>query len=814
MAFSGLIKTISGNQQYGLSLFVTLWLLLFPATSVLATNSNAVGTDVAKAEGAKKEVSIVVLAIRGIPKAIKMWTPTANYLSNAIPGYTFKIQPVSIDSIEENIASNKADFVLTNPALYAQLESKYGISRIATLRNRRPGGSYTQFGALIITRADHNNIKSLKDLKGKSFMAVHPRAFGGWWMAWRKMKQIGIDPENDFSRLVYSGFPQDKVVMAVKNGKVDAGTIRTDILERMAASGKIKLDDFRVLDPQTTTGFPFAHSTRLYPEWPFSITKKTSSDLAQNVAIALLRLSKHSFAAKESKSEGWTVPQDYQPVHELMKELRVGPYEKQIKITVDEVVDQYSSYITSILILFITILIGALIIARINRKLSASKDSLVTEVKERLHAESEQHKQVERIRTLYEVSSMPGLTLEQQIDEILKLGCRTLDMEVGKIALIDRNSKNNTMINIVVPGLLSMDPGSTSDFDSSFCEADSSKETSMLVHNHITASVHKDPSAKIAAGVEAYIGMPILTNDEQYWAISFASPRPHEPFPETDINIVKLMGRWVSVILEREKVENELQHAKEVSESANKTKNNFLANMSHELRTPLNAIIGYSELLKEEAEADGYAQYQKDLGRIYDSGSSLLTLINGILDISKIEADKMEVFYDPVNIKEVLSDVASTLQPSIRENKNKLITEYADNFETFETDHGKLRQILLNLIGNANKFTHGGEIRVNGKIESQNGNETLVIGVQDAGIGIEAENIPKLFKDFSQVDQSRSRKFEGTGLGLAISQRFCGLMGGEITVISTPGKGSIFTIRLPDPANQNNEGIVLFSKKA
>lgn len=602
--------------------------------------------------------------------------------------------------------------------------------------------------------------------------------------------------------------------MAVKSGKVDAGTIRTDILERMATSGKINLNEFRVLDPQTTPGFPFAHSTRLYPEWPFAITRNTSSDLAQDVTIALLRLSKHSLAAKESKSEGWTVPLDYQPVHELMRELRVGPYAKQIEISVDEVVDQYSPYIIAILFLFIAILIGAAIIYRFNRKLTTSKDSLVKEVKERLHAEAEQHKQVERIRTLYEVSSMPGLTLEQQIDEILKLGCRTLGMEVGKVSLIDRNNKNNTMINLVVPGLLNMDPGSTSDLDASFCETKSSEETSMLALNHISTSAYKDYSAKKISKVEAYIGIPILMKDEQYWVISFASHRPHEPFPETDINIVKLMGRWVSVIIEREKVENELQHAKEISESANKIKNDFLANMSHELRTPLNAIIGYSELLKEEAEEDGYTQYQKDLGKIYDSGSSLLTLINGILDISKIEADKMEVFYDPINIKEVLSDVASTLQPSIRENKNKLTTSYVDNLEKFETDHGKLRQILLNLIGNANKFTHGGEISVNGNIETQNGNKTLIIDIQDTGIGIEADNIPKLFNHFSQVDQSRNRKFEGTGLGLAISQRFCNLLGGEITVKSTLGGGSTFTIHLPDPANLNSEGIVLFSNKA
>lgn len=801
MAFSSLTLKISSKQGqllYLLTVFFTvLGLVLIPATHTLA---------------ADKEVQIAVLAKRGIPQTIKMWTPTANYLNNAIPGYTFKIQPVSLDSLDSKMADDNINFVLTNPASYAHLEATHGITRIATLRNRRPGGSYTQFGALIITRADRTDIKTLQDLKGKSFMAVHPRAFGGWWMAWRKMKQLGINPEENFSRLEFSGFPQDKVVMAVQKGDVDAGTIRTDILERMAASGKIKLDDFRVLDPQTTPGFPFAHSTRLYPEWPLAITKKTPSELAQDVAIALLRLSKHSLAAKESKSEGWTVPLDYQPVHELMKELRVGPYTKKIKISVNEVVDQFSPYLTAIILLFIALAAGALIIIRINRKLSASKNNLEKEVSERLHAESEQHKQVERMRTLYEVSSMPGLTLENHIDEVLKLGCRTLDMDIGKVSLINKINNNNAIINIVVPDSLTMNPGSTLSLDESFGEASTADGNDLLVLHHISTSTHKNHLDIKSAGVEAYIGMPILMDDEKYWIVSFASSRPHDPFPETDINIVKLMGRWVSVLIEREQIETKLQNAKELSESANKTKNDFLANMSHELRTPLNAIIGYSELLKEEAEADGYTQYQKDLEKIYDSGAGLLTLINGILDISKIEADKMEVFNDPVNMEQLLTDVASTLQPSIRDSKNKLIINKSDNLGVFETDHGKIRQILFNLIGNANKFTNGGQIHVSGNIENRNGNEFLTIKIQDTGIGIEAENISKLFDDFSQIDQSRNRKFEGTGLGLAISQRFCRLMGGEITVESTPGKGSTFTITLPSAANRAEEGIVLFSK--
>lgn len=753
-----------------------------------------------------KQINIAVLAHRGQKKALEMWQPTADYLSTQIPGYHYKIVPVSIDTIDDVVNSGNADFVLTNPALYAELEATNGVSRIATLRNRRPGGTYTQFGALIIARADRTNITDLESLKGKSFMAVHPRAFGGWWMAWRKFRQAGIEPERDFSELKYSGFPQDKVVLAVLNGEVDAGTIRTDVLERMATAGTIDFDKIKVIDPQSTPGFPYTHSTRLYPEWPFATTPNTSSELAQQVAIALLSLPADSPAALAASSEGWTVPLDYQPVQELMQELHVGPYVSLGKVSLSDAIYQHREWVMALAITLIIFISATFAVLTLNRRLIQSKEKLENEVKERKRAETSEHEQFEQIRTLYNVVSKPGKNLDQQIEEMLKLGCQVLDMEVGKVSLIDKKNNTNTMLNVVAPEPFGLKPGTTWDLNTTFCSVIVANKKPMLALNHINESEYKDHPIYKHTKVEAYIGFPISIGDDQIWTISFASPRPHSPFPKTDINLVKLMGRWINVSLERHLEQTELQTAKESAESANRAKSDFLANMSHELRTPLNAIIGYSELIQDEMQGHDPEQirHRSDLGKINNSGNHLLTLINNILDLSKVEADKMSINTDTTDIKMLINEVIDTVKPSAEKNNNQIFVKFSDNIKHLNTDSTKLRQSLLNLMSNAIKFTQDGSITVHTQWLEGKHEETIDIRVQDTGIGIKPDDLNTLFSPFTQAEESWSRQYGGTGLGLAISKRFCEMQKGNILVKSTFGEGTAFTIRLPNtPINDD-----------
>jgi signal transduction histidine kinase len=252
-------------------------------------------------------------------------------------------------------------------------------------------------------------------------------------------------------------------------------------------------------------------------------------------------------------------------------------------------------------------------------------------------------------------------------------------------------------------------------------------------------------------------------------------------------------------ILERQQIEEALKYAKEAAETANRAKSQFMANMSHELRTPLNAIIGYSEMLKEEAEDLEQEDFIPDLEKIKAAGTHLLGLINEVLDLSKIEAGKMELFIEPVNLDTLINEVLSTVQP-LMEN-NTLEIERPDLLGEMQTDLTKLRQMLLNLLSNAAKFTEQGIIHLAIKREGDN----IKFCVADNGIGMTEEQVQKLFQPFIQADSSTTRRYGGTGLGLAITKQFTEMMGGTLQVESEFGIGSTFTFSLPAHAKPQSQ---------
>lgn len=239
------------------------------------------------------------------------------------------------------------------------------------------------------------------------------------------------------------------------------------------------------------------------------------------------------------------------------------------------------------------------------------------------------------------------------------------------------------------------------------------------------------------------------------------------------------------------------EEARKSAESANSAKSSFLASMSHELRTPLTSIIGFSELLLGDAEAEGRQEAVEDLTRIMDSARHLLNLINEILDLSKIEADKMELHLEHFPVAQVIREVTNTLTPLAAKKRNQLVVDAEGDLGTTTSDLVKLRQSLLNLLSNANKFTDQGRVTLRVRRVARDGSAFLTFAVSDTGIGMTPEQLGKLFQAFQQADSSTSRKFGGTGLGLVITKKFCELMGGSVGVTSQLGKGSTFTIELP-----------------
>ncbi len=274
---------------------------------------------------AKESYKIGVLAKRGPIKALKKWKATGDYLTSTITGKTFEITPLDFDEVNPAIEKGKVDFFLVNSSMFVTAKVKYGASAIATMMNSRQGQALTSFGGVIITSSENNEINSITDLKGKNFMAVKKSSFGGWQMAYKEMLDAGINPLKDFAKLEFGG-THDNVVLAVQNGAVDAGTVRTDTLERMAAEGTIDMEEFRIISKKEHPGFPFVCSTRLYPEWPLAKTKQAPDNVAKEVADALKKLTKDTKAAKDAKIVGWVDPLDYGPVEELQKTLKVGAY--------------------------------------------------------------------------------------------------------------------------------------------------------------------------------------------------------------------------------------------------------------------------------------------------------------------------------------------------------------------------------------------------------------------------------------------------------------------------------------------------------
>ena len=416
-------------------------------------------------------------------------------------------------------------------------------------------------------------------------------------------------------------------------------------------------------------------------------------------------------------------------------------------------------------------------------------------VKRTARAESQLEGQTKWTRALYDISSMSGLTPDEQITETLKLGCQLLKLEIGKVCQINDDHQTNCFINVVAPKESDIRVGMEIPLEKTFCSIAIESDEPIAIPNVKKSSYSEHPCYEFSY-IESYIAAPLFVNDVKFGTVNFSSTKPKESFTNDAIDLVRLITNWVGVTIER-KIAQKIAVAKETAEAANKTKSNFLANVSHELRTPLTAILGYNEMLIEEVSAEDNTHHLSDMNKIKIAGEHLLSLIDDILDLSKIEAGKMEVHIEHFALKPLIEEVYNTVMPLIDKNNNTFLLDYDDNISIIKTDLTKIRQILFNLLSNAGKFTDDGLIKLSVLSESIDSENWIVFSVRDTGIGMSREQLNKLFISFSQAEESTQRKYGGTGLGLSITYRLCQLLGGSINVDSVPGVGTTFTVRIP-----------------
>ncbi len=436
-----------------------------------------------------------------------------------------------------------------------------------------------------------------------------------------------------------------------------------------------------------------------------------------------------------------------------------------------------------------------------------------------------QERSKDKLQILLEVSEL--LSSPEDIDILLQkiVDFLFVIMDVDRVAILMVNEETGLLEGRITRSSVETHEGETI-YSSSIVNYVLQKSVSVISSDAREDPRFGDTSSIMKQSIRSSICVPLKTREKVIGVLYVDNVSVPMRFVAEDLEFLSVFGNQAAVAIENSKLYNKIEddarsreqelmslvedrtrnlqvekekaeRATSVAEEANKFKSQFLANMSHELRTPLNAIIGYSEMLQEEAQELGVQDLNGDLQKIQAAGKHLLALINDILDLSKIEAGKMDLFLEPFGLPGLLDEVVTTVRPLMKKNGNTMIFEPNKELGTIHADMTRLRQVLFNLLSNAAKFTKDGKVTLEVVRANDQEGDWITFRVSDTGIGMTQEQLGRLFQAFSQADSTTARKYGGTGLGLIISLRFCQMMGGTISVESEPDAGTTFTVKLP-----------------
>jgi len=685
-----------------------------------------------------EEVKIGVLSHRGDASTLRHWTPTAEYLTREIEGMEFSIVPLDFDEIDTVVEAGSVDFLLVNSGIYVVMEVKHRISRIATMNNLVSDQAQNVFGGVIFTSVKNQDINDLNDLVDRSMMAVDKTSLGGFQMAWREMKKIGIDLYTDLSSVSFGGI-HDEVVNAVISGKVDFGTVRTGILDSMADEGLIDLAKIKIINQQHNEHFQIILSTSLYPEWPFSKLQHTSEELAQRVAIALLQMSHLDPAAQWGDYAGWTVPLEYQPVHDLLKELSLAPYDQIKRFTLKDVFSRYFFSILIIGLLIVVLSAMTLFIYRLHRKLEESKHLL------------EQH----HVQILNSVAD----------------GIYGVDMQ-----------GNSTFVNKAMEEIT----GWTGE------EIIGLNQHEILHHTREDGSAF--PSHECPVYKTFHENKARFVEDDLFWRKDGTSfPVEYSSNPVQDEH-----GKTVgSVVVFRDisnkrkseeaarKYQSELAHVARLS-----TMGEMASGLAHELNQPLTAIATNADasvrLLEQGSSISRVIEILEKIGVQARHAGQIIKHLRKFVRKEEPELSK-------ININKLIDEVLLLVKAELARTGIKVATELQTDLPEVMAQHIHIDQVLLNLIRNAIDSLslvdkQQRKLTITTAVLDK---EHIIIRVQDSGQGISEEVSRTLFTPF------KTTKEHGMGLGLSLSQGIISAHKGRLAVEETSPGNTVFSFTLP-----------------